>query len=204
LSIKQIENTAHWANTVQIIRTHIHIRAVGATFVYLVMRKKQVTVIGRYDATEEQYHLGEAIGKMLAEMDVIAITGGRAGLMEAVAKGCHDAGGISIGLLPGDHFDDGNSYNTIRIPTGIGYARNSMNVLAADVVIVVGGASGTLSEMAFAWSYKKPMIALVGSGGWADELAGKCIDHRSDQPVRAAHGLDELRSMLIEEFDKHL
>lgn len=159
-------------------------------------RRLQVTVIGRYDATESQYEQGMAIGRMLAEMNLIAITGGRAGLMEAVARGCTEAGGISVGILPGERFDESNPYNTIVIPTGIGYARNSMNVLAADVVIVVGGAAGTLSEMAFAWSYKKPIIALKPSGGWAAQLAGQCIDHRSDQPVIAADNLEDLRTKL--------
>lgn len=159
-------------------------------------RRFQVTVIGRYDATDEQYAMGRAIGKMLAELNLIAITGGRGGLMEAVARGCSENGGISVGILPGERFDDGNPYNTIAIPTGIGYARNSMNVLAADVVVVVGGASGTLSEMAFAWSYRKPIIALRSSGGWAERLAGECIDHRNDEPVIGVDNLDELRAEL--------
>lgn len=161
------------------------------------MRRKQVTVIGRYDATEEQYALGMAIGQLLAELDVIAVTGGRAGLMEAVARGCAEAGGTSVGILPSENFEDGNGYNTIVIPTGIGYARNSMNVLAADVVIAVGGASGTLSEIAFAWSYRRPIIAITTGGGWATELAGKCLDHRWDQPILAADNLEELRVHLV-------
>ncbi len=159
-------------------------------------RRAQVTVIGRYDATNEQYELGMAIGKMLAEMNAIAITGGRGGLMEAVARGCSENGGISVGLLPGEHFTDGNPHNSIAIPTGIGYARNSMNVLAADAVVVVGGASGTLSEMAFAWSYRKPIIALRSSGGWAERLADQCIDHRNDKPIIGVDSLDELRVQL--------
>ncbi len=162
------------------------------------MRKTQVTVIGRYDATESQYELGRAIGRLIAELDMVAITGGRAGLMEAVARGCVEAGGMSIGLLPGERFEESNPYNTIVIPTGIGYARNSMNVLAADVVIVVGGAAGTLSEMAFAWSYRKPIIALRTSGGWAEELAGKCIDHRHNEPVRAVDTIEQLKDVLRE------
>lgn len=162
------------------------------------MRKFQVTVIGRYDATEHQYELGRQIGVILAELGLVAITGGRAGLMEAVAQGCSEAGGISVGILPSERFEDSNPYNTIVIPTGIGYARNSMNVLAADVVIAVGGAAGTLSEMAYAWSYRKPIIALLGSGGWAEELAGKCIDHRWEEPVRAAEDLNHLRILLQE------
>jgi len=157
------------------------------------MRRKQVTVIGRYDATEEQYALGMAIGQLLAELDVIAVTGGRAGLMEAVARGCAEAGGTSVGILPSENFEDGNGYNTIVIPTGIGYARNSMNVLAADVVIAVGGAAGTLSEIAFAWSYRRPIIAITTGGGWATELAGKCLDHRWDQPILVADNLEDLR-----------
>lgn len=161
------------------------------------MRRKQVTVIGRYDATEEQYALGMAIGQLLAELDVIAVTGGRAGLMEAVARGCAEAGGTSVGILPSENFEDGNGYNTIVIPTGIGYARNSMNVLAADVVIAVGGAAGTLSEIAFAWSYRRPIIAITTGGGWATELAGKCLDHRWDQPILAADNLEDLRVHLV-------
>ncbi len=164
------------------------------------MRKKQVTVIGRYDATDEQYAMGEAIGKIIAELGAVAITGGRTGLMEAVAKGCHDAGGISVGILPGEQFADSNPYNTLVIPSGIGYARNSMNVLAADVVIAVGGAAGTLSEMAFAWSYRRPIIALTTSGGWAEQLAGKHIDHRWEQPVLEAGSLDDLKKLLIEQL----
>lgn len=159
-------------------------------------RRIQVTVIGRYDATDEQYEIGRSIGKMLAELGYIAITGGRGGLMEAVARGCTEHGGISVGILPGERFDDGNPYNTIALPTGIGYARNSMNVLAADVVIAIGGASGTLSEMAFAWSYRKPIIALRSSGGWAERLAGQCIDHRNDEPVIGVDSIEALREEL--------
>jgi uncharacterized protein (TIGR00725 family) len=163
----------------------------------MTSRKKQVTVIGRYDATESQYAQGMAIGRMLAELNLVAVTGGRAGLMEAVARGCVEAGGLSVGLLPGAEFNESNPYNTIVIPTGIGYARNSMNVLAADAVVAVGGAAGTLSEMAYAWSYKKPIIALATSGGWAERLAGACIDHRSSEPVIAVNSLDQLRQELI-------
>lgn len=161
-------------------------------------KRPQVTVIGRYDATEEQYEMGMAIGKLLAGMGIVAITGGRGGLMEAVARGCTEAGGLSIGILPGEHFEDSNEFNSVVIPSGIGYARNSMNVLAADVVIAVGGAAGTLSEMAFAWSYRRPIIAWMGSGGWAEQLAGKQIDHRWDEVVREAHDLNELECQLKE------
>ncbi|MCH2197854.1 MAG: TIGR00725 family protein [Flavobacteriales bacterium] len=160
-------------------------------------KRHQVTVIGRYDATDEQYQMGMDIGRMLAELNITAITGGRGGLMEAVARGCTEAGGLSVGILPGEQFEESNEYNSVVIPSGIGYARNSMNVLAADVVIAVGGAAGTLSEMAFAWSYKRPVIALLGSGGWAEELAGKHIDHRWEQEIIPATDVAEIRKELV-------
>ncbi|MEO0404903.1 MAG: TIGR00725 family protein, partial [Bacteroidota bacterium] len=152
-------------------------------------RRNQVTVIGNWDANPKQYELGVSIGKLCAELDLVVISGGRTGLMEAVAKGCHENNGISIGLLPSEKFEDSNQFNHIVIPTGIGYARNSMNVLAADLVIVVGGASGTLSEMAYAWCYKKPMVVLTGGGGWGDELVGKSMDHRWDYQIEGASDL---------------
>lgn len=161
------------------------------------MRKKQVTVIGNYDATPEQFELGVQVGELLASLDLITITGGRTGLMEAVAKGAFEAGGMTVGILPSEDMNDGNNFNTVTIPSGIGYARNSMNVLAADAVIAIGGAAGTLSEMAFAWSYRRPIISFVGGGGWADALAGKQLDHRHEEPVDAAHDLEELKAHLV-------
>lgn len=161
------------------------------------MRKKQVTVIGNYDATPEQFELGILVGRMLAELDVVTITGGRTGLMEAVAKGAFEAGGMTVGILPSERIEDGNNYNTITIPSGIGYARNSMNVLAADVVVAIGGAAGTLSEMAFAWTYRRPIISFIGGGGWADALAGKQLDHRHEEPIHTAYDLNELRTLLV-------
>lgn len=164
-------------------------------------RRRQVTVIGNYDADSKQYSLGESIGKLCAEMNIVVISGGRTGLMEAVAKGCHEAGGISIGLLPEEDFESSNDFNAVVIPTGIGYARNSMNVLAADVVVVVGGASGTLSEIAYAWCYRKPIIVLKGGNGWGDKLIGTSIDHRWDYQIEGAVDLEELKTKIEAHLD---
>jgi len=163
---------------------------------FVLMRRKQVTVIGNYDANDAQYELGLQVGNLIAKLGACVISGGRTGLMEAVARGCSEAGGISIGLLPGEDFESSNDYNSIVIPSGIGYARNSMNVLAADVVIAVGGASGTLSEIAYAWCYRKPIIVLQGGGGWGDQLIGTAIDHRWDYKIEGAQSLAELEDLL--------
>ena len=67
--------------------------------------------------------------------------------MEAAARGAKSAGGLTIGILPGDRADDANPHIDIPIATDMGHARNVVNVRAADAVVGVGGSYGTVSEM---------------------------------------------------------
>jgi uncharacterized protein (TIGR00725 family) len=80
--------------------------------------------------------------------------------MSAAAKGCRQAGGIAVGILPGDRDQDGNPYNTVAIATGLGEARNAIVVNTANVLIAVGGEFGTLSEIALALRNGIPVIGL--------------------------------------------
>jgi len=80
--------------------------------------------------------------------------------MEAAARGASEAGGLTVGILPGDSADDANAYIGVPIPTGMGHARNVVNVLAADAVVGVGGSYGTVSEMALAVKMGKPVFAV--------------------------------------------
>jgi len=139
-------------------------------------RGKYVTVIGSSTPlSSKALELSYELGKELAERGFILVCGGRGGVMEAAAKGAKEAGGTTIGILPGVSRDEANPYIDIAIPTGLGQARNQVNVLAGDVVIVVEGQAGTLSEIGLALAHGKPVIALKGSGGVADLLAGKTI-----------------------------
>ncbi|MCS7386596.1 MAG: TIGR00725 family protein [archaeon GB-1867-005] len=136
------------------------------------MKKAYVTVIGSSSKiSEEVYEKAVKVGKLLAKNGVIVITGGRTGVMEAVCKGVKDEGGITVGILPGFTRDEANKYVDIAIPTGLGYARNALNVLAGDVVIAIAGGPGTLSEIGLALAYEKPVIILKGTGGFSDLLA---------------------------------
>ena len=83
--------------------------------------------------------------------------------MESAAGGCADAGGRSVGILPGDSRLDANPYLTVAVATGMGEARNAIVVRTADVVIAVRGEFGTLSEIALALKMGKPV---VGLGTW--------------------------------------
>jgi uncharacterized protein (TIGR00725 family) len=114
------------------------------------------------------------------------------GVMQAAARGGQEARaaggqGIVVGILPVAELDGGNPYCDLVIPTGMGVARNVLVVRSADAVVLVGGGAGTLSEAAYAWQFGKPVVALAGSGGWSDRLAGTALDdRRSDRVLVAA------------------
>ncbi len=78
--------------------------------------------------------------------------------MEASAKGAKEAGGITIGILPGEIESTANPYIDIKIVTGMGYARNAIIIKSANAVIAIDGGFGTLSEIGFALSYGKPLV----------------------------------------------
>ena len=80
--------------------------------------------------------------------------------MEAAARGAKKAGGVTLGILPGTNKRGANQYIDITIPTGLGHARNALVVRTADAVIALPGEEGTLSEIAFALIFKKPVIGL--------------------------------------------
>ncbi len=137
-------------------------------------RKIYITVIGSSNnISREVYERAVEVGRLLAENDAIIVTGGRTGVMEAVCKGAKEAGGVTIGILPGLTRDEANKYVDIAIPTGMGFARNAINVVAGDAVIVIAGGPGTLSEVGLALAYGKPVIVLAGTGGVADMIAQK-------------------------------
>jgi hypothetical protein len=80
--------------------------------------------------------------------------------MEAACRGARSRGGTTVGLLPGSHREDANGWVLLAIPTGLGEARNALIVRAADALVAIGGAWGTLSEIALALKAGKPVIGL--------------------------------------------
>ncbi len=109
-----------------------------------------VGVVGASRATEQDLLDAEQVGRLLGERGAIVVCGGRGGVMAAVSKGCAEAGGAVIGMLPGDDRSDANEWVSYAIPTGLGELRNGLIVRTADVIIAVGGSYGTLSEVALA------------------------------------------------------
>ena len=126
-----------------------------------------VAVVGPGDASDEQERLAEAVGRELAAHDAIVVCGGLGGVMAAACRGAATAGGLSVGVLPGNDRAAANQWATIAIPTGLGELRNGLVVRAADAVIAVGGGHGTLSEIALAL---KTGVNVIGLGSW--DIAG--------------------------------
>jgi uncharacterized protein (TIGR00725 family) len=108
--------------------------------------------------------------------------------MEAAAKGAKEAGGITIGILPGDREADANPYIDIPIVTAMGNARNVINVLTSHAVIAIEGSYGTLSEIALALKCRVPVIGLKT---WDISVPGGtllpiCLARSPEEAVREA------------------
>lgn len=127
---------------------------------------RYVAVVGPGEASVPQLEVAEAVGKALAERDAIVVCGGLGGVMAAACRGARSAGGLTIGILPGGDRSAANEWVTVAIPTGLGELRNGLVVRAADAVIAVGGAYGTLSEIALAL---KTDVPVIGIGSWEIE-----------------------------------
>lgn len=125
-----------------------------------------ITVIGASSCSADEERLAEEVGRELARHGATLICGGLEGVMEAVCRGAHSEGGLTVGILPGDRREDANPYVEIPIVTGLGYARNSIVAKSGQAVIAIGGSYGTLSEIAYAL---QDGIPVIGLGTWSLE-----------------------------------
>lgn len=123
-------------------------------------RRLKIGVLGPHQATEEELRLGREVGAEIARRGAILLCGGLDGVMEAAAEGAKKAGGLTIGILPGDTTSEANAFIDIALPTGLGAFRNMLLVRACDAVIAVRGEYGTLSEIAAALRLKVPVVGL--------------------------------------------
>jgi uncharacterized protein (TIGR00725 family) len=117
----------------------------------------------------------------VAERGAVLVCGGLGGAMEAACRGAKEAGGTTLGILPGADRGDANPFVDVAVPTGLGQGRNLVIVHAADAVIAVGGGYGTLSEIALALRHGKPV---VGVGSW--EVDGVVAVETAEAAVAAA------------------
>ena len=127
------------------------------------IQKVTISVIGGHKCEIRVEQLAHEIGKIVAKVGAILVCGGLTGVMEGASRGAKEAGGLTIGILPGKDKKDANSFIDIALPTSIGYARNAMVVCSADIVIALPGSNGTMCEIGYALVYGRPVIDL---GNW--------------------------------------
>jgi len=125
-----------------------------------MIRPVRITVVGGSRCDEATASLAEQIGREIARRGGVLVCGGLDGVMDAVSRGAASAGGLTVGILPGSDAASASSHVAIPIPTGMGDARNVINVRAGDAVIAMKGSHGTLSEIALALGFGIPVVAV--------------------------------------------
>jgi uncharacterized protein (TIGR00725 family) len=146
-------------------------------------KKTRVAVIGGNRPGHAALEQAFEVGRHLARRGAVLVCGGLGGVMEAAARGAKEAGGLTVGILPGTNLGDANLSIDIPIATGLGYSRNSLVVMNADAVIAVDGEYGTLSEIAYSLIYGKKV---VGLGTW--DVKGVVAARDPEEAVRLALG----------------
>ncbi len=124
-------------------------------------RPAVIGIIGESQLSDPVHgELAEEVGRLVASSGYTLVCGGLTGVMEAACRGAKQAGGQTVGILPGTDRTEANAYVDVAIPTGLGQLRNAVIVLTADVLIAIGGGFGTLSEIGHALRYGKTVIGL--------------------------------------------
>jgi uncharacterized protein (TIGR00725 family) len=124
------------------------------------MHRRYVAVCGASEATPSQLVAAREVGRLLARSGAIVINGGFGGVMGAASEGAASEGGTVVGILPEADRGGANAHLTVALATGLGQARNTVIVTAADSVIAIGAGWGTLSEIALARRLDRPVFAL--------------------------------------------
>lgn len=147
-------------------------------------------------------------GKAIADAGHTLWSGGRNGVMELASRGAKENGGNILGVLPwepGNHNSVPNKYVDFPIFTGMDFATRSFVLLKnVDLVISIGGGSGTAIEIFAAYSYGKKMVFFENTGGWTDKIIelhmGQkqpfYLDYRNSAPSYTVKTIEELKEYL--------
>jgi uncharacterized protein (TIGR00725 family) len=155
-------------------------------------RALRVSVVGAGAASSEEIRLATEVGRHLAKAEAVLICGGLGGVMEAAARGAREAGGRTVGLLPGADAGEANPWIELPVATGLGEARNLLVVRAGEAVIAIGGRWGTLSEIALARKIGRRVVTLGLPP--VEGLGCPASDDPGDAVARALDFARELRS----------
>ncbi len=152
-------------------------------------RRPLIAVIGdaKLELGSVKDKLAEDIGRALVDAGYRVLTGGLGGVMEAASRGARSSSkyrsGDTVGVVPGHDPGEANAFVDVVLASGLDHVRNSV-VAHADAVIAVGGGAGTMSEICFAWIYKRLIIGMRVEG-WSGRMADQRVDERIRYPNEA-------------------
>jgi uncharacterized protein (TIGR00725 family) len=160
------------------------------------MRRPQICVLGSAEPGSTAYELAGDAGAMLARHGITVVSGCGSPATRVAAERAIDAGGLVVSIVPPDAMPPADWPATVAIPCGMGDARNLLMALAGDACIVIGGRAGTISEVCLAWLHKRPLLPLVGHGGWSNDLPAHPPDERKNSPILPWSSVAELETQL--------
>ncbi len=161
-------------------------------------RKPQVCILGSAEPGSPAYDLASQAGALLAKLGITVVSGCGSPATRVAAESALRAGGLVLSIVPPDEMPPPDWPATVVVPCGMGDARNLLMSLSGDACIVIGGRAGTKSEVCLAWLHKRPLLPLVGCGGWSDELPSNPPDERGNSKMLPWGSVAELEMRLHE------
>jgi uncharacterized protein (TIGR00725 family) len=159
-------------------------------------RKPQVCTLGSAEPGSAAYELAGQAGELLARLGITLVSGCGSPATRVAAERAQAAGGLVVSIIPAGDMPAADWPATVVIPSGMGDARNLLMALAGDACIVIGGRAGTISEVCLAWLHHRPLLPLVGQGGWSDQLPANPPDERGNSRILPWATLQELEAQL--------
>ena len=147
------------------------------------IRRPQVSVLGSAEPGSAAYVRAGEAGALLASLGITVVSGCGSPATRVAAERAIAASGTVLSIVPPDHMPGPDWPATVVVPCGMGDARNLLMALSGDACIVIGGRAGTISEVCLAWLHKRPLLPLVGCGGWSDGLLDNPPDERKNSPI---------------------
>jgi uncharacterized protein (TIGR00725 family) len=159
-------------------------------------RRPQVCILGSAEPGSAAHALAGEAGELLAQHGVTLVSGCGSPATRFAAERAVAAGGAVVSIIPSAEMPGEDWPATTVIPCGMGDARNLLMALAGDACIVIGGRAGTISEVCLAWLHKRPLLPLVGAGGWSNDLPTNPPDERANSVMLPWASVPELEAAL--------
>ena len=161
-------------------------------------RRPQVCILGSADPGSAAFDLAGEAGALLARLGITVVSGCGSPATRHAAERALGSGGLVVSIVPPDAMPAPDWPATVVIPCGMGDARNLLMALAGDACIVIGGRAGTISEVCLAWLHRRPLLPLVGCGGWSDRLPSGPPDERRNSTILPWGSIAELDACVRE------